>query len=342
MGGSYNPAAVSTSSDSVVQATLTPSTCSVSNGIVYFVALGTCTVTYDDAGNADYSAATQLTQTFNVEVINVTYNANGATGNVPVDSNTYVAATLVHVLGNFGSPALTRTGYVFTGWCTTNTSFTTCTDGTFYAAGVQFSVSGAEVLYSQWAVAVPSVTLTVGPTSGVTGVPLVLSPSTGTNAGATYSVVNGTAHGCTMSGNIVSATSAGTCIVTFTRNGVTTTQTITFGNPAVASGALFAQIFFGDSKVDLTAQSVTTLTNAALEIISKHLKKVSITGYASAKGSASFNLALSIHRANNALKFIKALLSAAGYSGVTFTVGGEGASKKNSLYALNREVVVRG
>ena len=145
-----------------------------------------------------------------------------------------------------------------------------------------------------------------------------------------------------MSHNIISATTAGTCIVTFTRNGTTVTQTITFGNPHVAPGAIFAQTFFGDSKVLLTAQSVQTLTNVALEIMAKHVKVISVTGYASAKGSKSFNLKLSIERANNVTKFLKALLNAAGYTGVKFTVSGQGASKANSLYALNREVVVRG
>jgi len=342
VGGSYDPSAVSTSSDSVVQATTTPQVCSVANGVIYFLTLGTCTVTYDDAGNADYLAATTATQTFTVEVINVTYDANGATGNVPLDVNTYITATLVHVLGNFGTPQLTRTGYIFTGWCTTNTSFTTCTDGTFYASGIQFSVASPVVLYSQWALAVPTITLTVGPTTGVTGVPLVLSPSIGTNTGATYTVANGSARGCVMSHNVISATTSGTCIVTFTRDGTTVTQTITFGAPHVAPGAVFAQTFFGDSKVLLTAQSVTTLTNVALEIIAKHLKVISVTGYASAKGSPTFNLKLSIQRANNVTNFLKALLKAAGYTGVKFTVSGQGASRANSLYAMNREVVVRG
>jgi OmpA family/Listeria-Bacteroides repeat domain (List_Bact_rpt) len=340
--GSYNPAAVSTSGETVVLATTTPSTCSVAAGVIYFVELGNCNVTFDDAGNADYSAAAQVSHDFIVEVINVTYDANGATGSVPVDSNTYVTATLVHVLGNFGSPQLTRTGYVFTGWCTTFTSFTTCTDGTFYAAGVQFPVTGAERLYSQWALAVPTTTLNIGPTSGVAGVPLVLSPSIGTNTGATYTVANGTAHGCTMTRNIVSATSAGTCLVTFTRNGITVRQTITFGNPAVSRGALFGQVFFGDMKTALTSQSVTTLTNLALEIIAKHLKVVTVTGYASALGSKAYNLKLSAQRAANVAKYLKSILVAAGYPAIQVKITGQGASKANPTYALNREVIVRG
>jgi hypothetical protein len=145
-----------------------------------------------------------------------------------------------------------------------------------------------------------------------------------------------------MSRNIISATTAGTCFVTFTRNGTTVTQTITFGAPHLAPGAIFAQTFFADSQVLLTAQSVQTLTNVALEIMAKHLKVISVTGYASVKGPASFNLKLSIQRATNVTNFLKALLNASGYTGVKFTVAGQGASKANSLYALNREVVVRG
>jgi outer membrane protein OmpA-like peptidoglycan-associated protein len=342
MGGSYHPSAVSTSGEMVVQATVTPEVCSVANGVVYFLALGTCTVTYEDLGNTHYSAATTLTQNFTVEVINVTYFANGAAGSVPVDVNTYITATLVHVLGNFGSPVLTRTGYTFTGWCTTSTSFTTCTDGTFYAVGFQFAVSSAEALYAQWARAVPTVSLTVGPTNGVVGVALVLSPSVGTNAGAHYTVANGTARGCKMTGNIISATSAGTCMVTFTRNGTTVHQTITFGTPTVAKGALFSQVFFGDMLWALTSQSVSTLTTAALEIISKHLKVVTVTGYASALGSAAYNKKLSATRATTVANYLKAILVAAGYPSIQVKIIGEGASTKNPLYALNREVIVRG
>ena len=39
----------------------------------------------------------------------VTYNANGASGNVPIDSKAYKAGDTVTVLGNTGTPPLTRT-----------------------------------------------------------------------------------------------------------------------------------------------------------------------------------------------------------------------------------------
>ena len=75
----------------------------------------------------------------------VTYDGNGNTGgNVPVDSNSYLAGATVTVLGNTG--ILTKTGLTFNWWNTEGNG-----TGTNRAASSTFTMSSANVvLYAKW------------------------------------------------------------------------------------------------------------------------------------------------------------------------------------------------
>ncbi len=76
----------------------------------------------------------------------VTYDRNGGTGNVPTDANSpYNSGSTVTVLGNIGSPALSKTGYVFGGWNTQADG-----NGTTYAAGDNFTINANTTLYALW------------------------------------------------------------------------------------------------------------------------------------------------------------------------------------------------
>ena len=73
MGGStYTPVATATSGDVVAVTSATTAVCTVSSGIVTFIGAGTgtatCTLDFNDPGNTDYVAATQVTQSFPVTV----------------------------------------------------------------------------------------------------------------------------------------------------------------------------------------------------------------------------------------------------------------------------------
>lgn len=66
-GATYDPTATGGGSGNPVTfSTLTPLTCSVSDGTVELLVPGTCTVAADQAGNATYAAAPQQTQRFTV------------------------------------------------------------------------------------------------------------------------------------------------------------------------------------------------------------------------------------------------------------------------------------
>jgi len=66
LGGSYSVSAVSTSGLPVTLSGLTPGTCSLSGSTVTFIAVGTCTIAADQAGNASFLPAPEATQSFGV------------------------------------------------------------------------------------------------------------------------------------------------------------------------------------------------------------------------------------------------------------------------------------
>ncbi len=87
-GGDYTPTATATSGDTVLVSTSPSSVCQLdsSTGIVHFVGVGLCTVSYADPGNTNYLAATTQTQTFAVSQAPLTVTVQPAT-------STYGSAT---------------------------------------------------------------------------------------------------------------------------------------------------------------------------------------------------------------------------------------------------------
>jgi hypothetical protein len=65
-GATYTPTATATSGDSVVITSASTSICTVSSGVVTFVGGGTCTLDFNDPGNANYAPAAQAQQIFSV------------------------------------------------------------------------------------------------------------------------------------------------------------------------------------------------------------------------------------------------------------------------------------
>ena len=84
-GATYTPTASATSLDTVAIASATPSVCTMSSGVVTFVASGTCTLNFDDGGNAFFSPAPEVQQTFSVG----TYSGNN-TSVVPASPGLYL------------------------------------------------------------------------------------------------------------------------------------------------------------------------------------------------------------------------------------------------------------
>lgn len=77
-------------------------------------------------------------------VLTVTYNANGGTGNVPVDANEYAKNDNVTVLGNVGTPStLSKDGYTFGGWQAGGV-------GDVYEAGDSYTITSNTTFYAVW------------------------------------------------------------------------------------------------------------------------------------------------------------------------------------------------
>jgi uncharacterized repeat protein (TIGR02543 family) len=80
--------------------------------------------------------------TFSSGPFYVTYDSNGGSGTVPVDSTAYSYTDIVTVLGNID---LTKTGYTYTCWNTSADG-----GGTDYNEGDTFSIVQNTTLYAKW------------------------------------------------------------------------------------------------------------------------------------------------------------------------------------------------
>ena len=92
-GATYTPTATATSGDAVVITSGTTSVCTISRRRVSFVTVGTCTLDFNDAGNANYNAAAQVQQTFAVGKGTQTVSfTSTAPANATVGGATYTPA----------------------------------------------------------------------------------------------------------------------------------------------------------------------------------------------------------------------------------------------------------
>jgi len=130
---------------------------------------------------------------------NVDLTGTGATDSISVSSPCTLGgtdtATAIAGVATFSAVTFTETG----------SCVVTATDATR-----TLTVATATIVVGE-----AQTSLTITTLSGYRDSPLTLATSGGSGTGAvTFSVVNGTATGCLITGNALSATSAGTCIVT--------------------------------------------------------------------------------------------------------------------------------
>jgi len=203
-GNAYIPAATDSYGGSPIITSSTPSTCSITNGVVEFLGVGGCQLVFTDSGNQSYAPASPLTQSFSI------------------------------------------------------------------GAGVQGAIS-----------------LTT--TTSTYGSSLTLGATGGSGTGAfSYTAVNGTATGCSVSGGVLTSASSGTCTVTVTKAAsgsygvASATSTVVFGqepltiqpNPLSESvvqgktpGALtptYVGLVAGDTATNVPATCTTTANTASL------------------------------------------------------------------------------
>lgn len=138
-------AALASSGLPVSLSSLTPNVCAISNGLVGTFAIGTCTIAANQAGNGKYSAAPQVTQSFQV-----TLPVIGQT----IGAITFTPATF-HVGGTYTASATSTSGLAVsfssttTSVCTVNgRTITVLATGTCTIAANQPGASLIGAVYS--------------------------------------------------------------------------------------------------------------------------------------------------------------------------------------------------
>jgi len=268
-GPTYNVTASATSGLAVTFGTSTPGVCTVSGSTVSFVGVGTCTVTANQAGNANYAAAAQATQTFPVGQASQTITFTSTAPSNAVYNGSYtVAATASSALAvTFGSSTPTvctvsasTVSFVGVGTCTVAANQAGNANYLAAAQATQtFTVGQASQTISFTSTA-PSNPVYFGPTYTVS--------ATGGASGNPVTFGSSTPAVCSPSGSIVSFGGVGTCTVTANQAGnanyaaapqATQSFTVAKADQTISFGALAGETF-GDSPLTLSATATSGLT----------------------------------------------------------------------------------
>lgn len=249
IGGSYRPAATATSLDVVVIASATPGVCTMSSGVVSFVTSGSCTVNFDDSGNAFFSPATEVQQTFSVVLA-----ANSITITSSAPSNATVGGAVY-------TPSATATSLDYVPITSATTGVCTISSGdvSFVGAGIctlHFNDPGNS---NYAAAAQTQQTFNVSSYSGNNTTNVPASPGlylliNGTSAGSSTSTANGLVIG--------TATTLTGLTMTISGNPSAATQTATVG---IISGGVWTATALTCSIIANSNQTVCT-SNAAVSI----------------------------------------------------------------------------
>jgi hypothetical protein len=221
-GGSYSPGSVATSGDSVHVTLSSSSTgCSLSSGTVTFTGLGTCHVLFNDPGNGAFAAAAQVEQTIS------THSGNYISASVPPAAAAIHATYTASASATSGDTVVITLSSASTG-CTIDKGLVTFTDNGMCRVDFNDPGNGAYAAASevQQVITVGTgglsyqSTLTLLTTGGSFGHNLTLISSGGSGTGAvTFAVTTIGTAGCSVSGNVLSATRVGTCMVTVSKAG---------------------------------------------------------------------------------------------------------------------------
>lgn len=219
-GGSYAPGAAATSGDKVVM-TLDKSSsgCALSYGWIDFKSAGKCIVNFNDPGNGAFAAASQIQKSVKV------YSSN------TISASTPPAAGAIH--GTYSPTASATSGDKVEIYLNSESTGCSLSDGkvTFTDNGVcviDFNDPGngafAAASEVKQSITVGSGnpkaqgSITITSTSTHYGHPLTLTSSGGSGAGAvSYAVTTAGTANCSISGDSLTSSRAGTCVITATK-----------------------------------------------------------------------------------------------------------------------------
>jgi hypothetical protein len=234
------------STSAIVFASSTPTICTVSGTTANFLAVGTCTITANQAGNANYNAATQV-------------SANIVISTVPkTDQTITFSPALTAMVGQAGSLSATATSGLAVTLASTTPTVCTMSGNTVSFVSAGNCIVTANQVGNDKFNAAKEVSATIvatakkdqlidfqPPTEGTVGQTVTLSATADSYLPVVFASSPSTV--CTISGNVVSLMGAGNCIVTANQAGndkynaakevsativVKANQTITFSSPA--------------------------------------------------------------------------------------------------------------
>ena len=273
-GATYTPTATATSGDTVVITSATTSVCTISSGVVHFVGVGTCTLDFNDTGNANYNAATQATQSFSVgkgtSAITITSTAPGSAtvgGATYTPTATATSGDTVVITSATTSVCTISSGVVsFVGVGTCTLDFNDTGNANYNAATQatqSFSVGkGTSVI---------TITSTAPGSATVGGA--TYTPTATATSGDTVVITSATTSVCTISSGVVSFVGVGTCTLDFNEAGnanynAATQATQSFSVGSGATGITIASPnTFASNSSSYTTGSFTATANTLVLVV---------------------------------------------------------------------------
>ncbi len=215
-GGVFLVSASASSSLAIIYSNLTPLVCSAGSGSVTILNAGTCTVAANQAGDANYNAATQVTQ--NIAIAKAA-QAPLVLSAAPT-SITVAATSALSISGGSGTGAISYG--VNSGPCsivgtTLNGNATgTCTVTASQAADANYNAIASNPVTVNVSLGTQAaLSLNASPSTINTNGSSTLSTTGGSGTGSvTYAVTSGS---CTISGSVLTSTVAGSCSVVATK-----------------------------------------------------------------------------------------------------------------------------
>jgi hypothetical protein len=140
----------------------------------------------------------------------------------------------------------------------------------------------------------------------------------------------------------VSCTSSGLCVAGGQyKVGSTSFQALLSSTTLpVAHARVSGTVYFASGSSALNGTAKNTLNTIAAQIVSQNQSSVTLNGYTDPLGSASYNLRLSLQRANSVKSYLRSKLASLGDTHVIFVVHGRGVTRSGSSFARDRKVTI--
>jgi hypothetical protein len=208
-GTSPTISASASSGLAIAYASTTASVCTInaSTGVLTTVAVGSCTITADQAGNTNYAAATQASQTFNITQASQTITFSNP-GTVLINASPTLSASASSSLTVAFTSATTGVCTITTGGALTPVAAGTCTISANQAGNANYAA--ATQVQQSFSISLAPQTITLNAPSS-----LIVGGSgsvTATSSSSLTVTVSSTTTGiCTYAAGSVTAVAAGTC-----------------------------------------------------------------------------------------------------------------------------------